>query len=74
VNTFSLKSHLDQLSDNNPQHVYTMICECNECSDKNWVKVLTAQIPSVATKLGYADMITKAEFEALVHKVVQKAG
>ena len=74
MNTYSLKAHLEQLSNNNPNHVYTMICECNDCADKNWVKVPTAQIPSVATKLGYSDMITKAQFDNIIHRVVQKVG
>ena len=74
MNTYSISAHLEQLSDSNPQHVYTMICECKECSDKKWVKVTTAQIPALATKLGYSDMITKAEFDNIVHRVVQKVG
>lgn len=74
MNTYSLKAHLEQLSDNNPNHIYTMICECKACADKKWVKVSTAQIPSVATKLGYTDMITKAQFDDIIHRVVQKVG
>ena len=74
MNTYSLKAHLEQLSDNNPNHIYTMICECKACADKNWVKVKTAQIPAVATKLGYSDMMTKADFDTMIHKIVQKAG
>lgn len=74
MNTYSLKAHLEQLSDNNPNHIYTMICECKACADKNWVKVKTVHIPDVARLLGYDDMITKAQFDTLVHKIVQKAG
>jgi hypothetical protein len=74
MNTYSLKAHLEQLSLGDPNHLYTMICECAKCADKKWVKVRTAQIPEVATKLGFTDMITKAQFDTLIHKVVQKAG
>lgn len=74
MNTYSLKAHIEQYTNENPNHVYTMICECNACADKKWVKVLTASIPSVATNLRYDDMITVEQFNNLVHRVVQKLG
>ena len=74
MNTYSLKAHLSQFTTSNPNHVYTMICECKACNGKNWVKVRTTQIPSVATKLGYSDMITEAQFNNIIHQVVQKVG
>ena len=59
---------------NNAGHIFTMSCFCQQCVNKSFVKVRTAQIPALALKAGYPDMITAKQFQQLMHKVVQKAG
>jgi hypothetical protein len=69
-----LSEHLRQFTDINPQHLYTMFCECYRCKNKKFVKVRTDQIPLVAEKMGYGDLITTRQFENIIHAVVQKLG
>lgn len=74
MNRQSLKAHLEQLSNDNSKHLYTFICECEGCTQKNWVKVITAQIPNFVSRLGYGDEITKEDLQKITHLVVQKLG
>ena len=56
---------------NNPNHIYTFVCFCDKCESKQFVKIRTAQLPAVATKAGYSDMMTREQLDELAHKVIQ---
>lgn len=75
MTTYSITEWVNtELLANNAGHIFTMVCDCKECANKNFVKVRSAQLPALAIKAGYADMITAKQFQELMHKVVQKAG
>ena len=73
-NTFSISKHLAQLTDRNPNHIYTAICACQPCKGKNWVKVSSSVIPSFAKTLGFDDIMTVKDFKMVMHAIVQLKG
>jgi hypothetical protein len=74
METFSISKHMAQFTDRNPRHVYTAICECKHCKNKNWVKVNSSVIPSFAKTLGFDDMLTAKDFKMVIHSIVQLKG
>ena len=75
MNAYSISQWVnDTYLAKNPEHIFTMVCDCSKCANKKFVKIRTAQLPELAIKAGFSDMITAKQLQELMHKVVQKAG
>lgn len=73
--TYSLREWVEtELTARNPLKVYTLICDCKNCTPQKWVRIYAHQLPALATKAGYSDQMTADQLQELAHRTIQRVG